>query len=370
MKGGGYLKGMDLSILFGITGGLLSLVGLIAIFVTMNAQQNIEKAREVLWSLQSFYLQHRSITLDSEKKLSWYYNHYRDLTRTKFNFTRILVILLACLTIVFVGFSWLYFIFRHHYTWKVQAFAIIACFILFLFVLLLLWLIVIPKVGSLPTHEQLFSLNLDSDRDHKITKNKLKEIHSIDMERIFAENIHCKVTGTILTGFSEADFNTWYDIEIRLPFPVDYKQVEMKLTALGAEGYHEQYGILNPTIDEQTIKCHWVSEKIVTDEQLELIKKEHLKNKEENESKDFVKYSWETIHIFSVTLQIDRLILNFYSGKFRKMNIDCHEIESTVLAGFEVGYEQYTDNYKYLESNNLTNKQRDSKIKWVENEDS
>ncbi|CRH72184.1 Uncharacterised protein [Chlamydia trachomatis] len=52
------------------------------------------------------------------------------------------------------------------------------------------------------------------------------------------------------------------------------------------------------------------------------------------------------------------------------MNIDCHEIESTVLAGFEVGYEQYTDNYKYLESNNLTNKQRDSKIKWVENEDS
>lgn len=43
--------GVILSIIFGITGGVLSLMGLIAIFVSLNSQHKIDKCRELYWEM-------------------------------------------------------------------------------------------------------------------------------------------------------------------------------------------------------------------------------------------------------------------------------------------------------------------------------
>jgi hypothetical protein len=62
------------SVLFGITGGILSLVGLIAIFVSINSQHKIEKCRELIWEVCETYLSAGTPIRDHVKTTEELYN--------------------------------------------------------------------------------------------------------------------------------------------------------------------------------------------------------------------------------------------------------------------------------------------------------
>lgn len=94
-----------LNLLFGITGGLLTLVGLISIFVTLNTQHNIQRAKEILWSLQSLEIDFPDNNETKAKKFGWYVRHYNDLTKVG-NLIK-LVIWISIITIGIVGASWM-----------------------------------------------------------------------------------------------------------------------------------------------------------------------------------------------------------------------------------------------------------------------
>ena len=55
------------TIVFGITGGILSLLGLLSIFVSITTQQNIEKCREIQWELEQLK-DENSIEVDNNKR--------------------------------------------------------------------------------------------------------------------------------------------------------------------------------------------------------------------------------------------------------------------------------------------------------------
>lgn len=48
------MSGSTLTILLSFTSGIFSLVGLMSIFISMNSQHNVQRSREILWSLAGF----------------------------------------------------------------------------------------------------------------------------------------------------------------------------------------------------------------------------------------------------------------------------------------------------------------------------
>lgn len=52
-KGKTFMSGSTLTIILSFTSGIFSLVGLMSIFISMNSQHNVQRSREILWSLAS-----------------------------------------------------------------------------------------------------------------------------------------------------------------------------------------------------------------------------------------------------------------------------------------------------------------------------
>lgn len=151
------------SILFGMTGGLLSLVGLIAIYISLNSQHKIDKAREIIWSIGEMAVEVGNYGDESLKKLQWAYFHYRELV--KVNFINKAVVVIAMITIIFVSVSWSIYI----YSLKIKLwssfiglFTPVTIIIMLLFAGLLYMLTKIFVIGDIPRHENLFSLWKDA----------------------------------------------------------------------------------------------------------------------------------------------------------------------------------------------------------------
>lgn len=94
-------------LLFGVTGGILSLIGLIAIFVSINSQHKIEKCREIMWEFHEI--------LDSiEDKFEIPHNKTFELYRKLLSYKRVYtpeifvskVIIAARFSIVCVLLMW------------------------------------------------------------------------------------------------------------------------------------------------------------------------------------------------------------------------------------------------------------------------
>ncbi|MCU9614608.1 hypothetical protein OEV98_13775 [Caldibacillus lycopersici] len=97
------------NILFGVSGGLLSLVGLIAIFVTLNTQYNIEKAREVLWKLRETYQFYDYKNIEKNYgKINWLLVQYGKFI--KLDPPIKLSINIGIWTIFIVGIAWFIFL--------------------------------------------------------------------------------------------------------------------------------------------------------------------------------------------------------------------------------------------------------------------
>jgi hypothetical protein len=143
-----------LNILFGITGGLLALVGLIAIFISINSQQNLERAKEILWNLQSFEIDFPDNNNNRSKKFGWFINHYNDLVKENYSIRKIINIAIA--SIIFVGISWPTFIIflkdnlLTNELYMIAVFTIFADIILLMFILMLIGLKDITKLGGIP----------------------------------------------------------------------------------------------------------------------------------------------------------------------------------------------------------------------------
>lgn len=151
------------TILFGITSGLLSLVGLIAIYMSINSQQNIQKAKEYLWELQLFTLNNDVQDEKSAKKLKWIYQHYCELQKTSRS-TKVVVVLTS-LVLFFCGFFWTIYILYNINSLNHFLFFFLVCSlaILLSFIFLLLCLTRTDLMGNLPKPNKLFDVHLKEE---------------------------------------------------------------------------------------------------------------------------------------------------------------------------------------------------------------
>lgn len=163
--GGFTMNGDLLTIIFGLTSGVLTLVGLTAIFVSINSQHNIQKGRELIWGIMSLPLEIKDYTdPQNANRLCKYYWLYKDIINTSGDFTKRIILLsqfaiggvcILWMTILFFNFDIVYII--------AIAFSII---ILIGFIVVLGNLNNITQIASLPPYDNL--LNADSNLEVNI----------------------------------------------------------------------------------------------------------------------------------------------------------------------------------------------------------
>ncbi|MGE8054525.1 hypothetical protein ACQKOD_11205 [Bacillus mycoides] len=188
---------MNENIVFGVTSGLLSLIGLIAIFVSINTQHNIEKSREILLELTDFMGHYPEGSYKSREKLNWYLQNFIRLTKiTPSNF---IVIIISSFTVIFVMYTWI------HYYWDVNhLFILSASLILAGFIFLILMLSRVVTVGGLIKSENLMTLS---------PNNKLKV--PIPIEKIILNNTYISLNGPKRT------------VELHFPYEVNITGLEI-----------------------------------------------------------------------------------------------------------------------------------------------
>ncbi len=158
-----------LTIVFGVTGGILTLVGLIAIFISISTQHNVQKAREILWELQGFHVDYHS--LENEKKTWLRLEHlfYQYEKLLKVNKPVSLVIKVAKGSIFFVGMTWLtiliYLIKPLSYNQKAYLIVIVSIgiLILLIFIVILNRLGRVTYVADLPKIEVLKNIRYEDE---------------------------------------------------------------------------------------------------------------------------------------------------------------------------------------------------------------
>jgi len=161
---------LDSDVLLGISGGLLSLVGLIAIFISINTQHSIEKARDILLELELFRLEHPQTDLLTAKKIRSKIDQYKRLI--KMSISTILVIGIAIVTMLFVGISWLVYL--------DGLFVKISCSIMLAFTFCLILLTRVSFIGALPKAN--------------IFKNINTVYKGINMKDLFAMSLQCNIS--------------------------------------------------------------------------------------------------------------------------------------------------------------------------------
>ena len=83
-------QGIILTILFGLSSGILALVGLVSIFISINNQHKIQKARELIWEIMVLPSE-KNNTNHIGKKLFNKLWMYKDLTSDKHDFNKIII---------------------------------------------------------------------------------------------------------------------------------------------------------------------------------------------------------------------------------------------------------------------------------------
>ncbi|TGE33564.1 hypothetical protein [Desulfosporosinus sp. Sb-LF] len=108
------MTGGTLSILLSFTSGILSLVGLMSIFISMNSQHNVQRSREILWSLaalpykKDLFLEKGAIGKEVFRK----YILYEQIINEKQEFSKI-IIGFAQIALVFCALIWITLAFNH-----------------------------------------------------------------------------------------------------------------------------------------------------------------------------------------------------------------------------------------------------------------
>lgn len=166
------------TILFGISSGLLTLVGLITIFISINTQHKIEKARGIIWDLENLHFSPDQSSNQKEKNLAFIklaYVQYYNLMKTE-KLTKNMVSA-SIITIMLVGFSWFFYsfiLFLGSNNLKdyliIFIFTFLATCILIFIVIILNNLKNTAKAGTLPKHKDLFALHTSSEKNEDLEK--------------------------------------------------------------------------------------------------------------------------------------------------------------------------------------------------------
>lgn len=169
------LDSNTLTIIFGLSSGILSLVGLTAIFISFNSQHSIQKGRELLWNIISFPLDIKDYSREQNAKtLCHYYWLYKDIIRDSGGFTRKIVLLSQFAILIVCGF-WIIGIFLYSYFLdRLQiTYILIATVVSIIILLRYGWILgklsCISKISNLPEYDSLLDANVRHDFNINIT---------------------------------------------------------------------------------------------------------------------------------------------------------------------------------------------------------
>lgn len=225
---------LETTILFGVTAGLLSLIGIVAIYMSMSTQQSIEKAREIIWELQSFLLDEPKSTKRSLDRLKWLKEHYKNLTETG-STSSFMILSVAVLTVNFVGISWLVYSFLIHGNWLFKIFIGVAALLLILFSFALAFLLDIKRIGNLPKYDEVFSVNP--------TKT-----NGIDMSELVLRHLICKVYYDTIGKKIKINLETLFPVDLNFFYPRTRALLNLTNTNDEIESYQSSF--VNGTSNE------------------------------------------------------------------------------------------------------------------------
>ncbi|KGX86666.1 hypothetical protein [Pontibacillus marinus] len=201
------------SVLFGVSSGLLTIVGLIAVYITLNSQQSVEKAREILWNLQSLNFSIKKNfseeNTDSLQEIRWWFRHYENLV-SKSKPTDV-VTYLAIITICFVAFSWTTFTLMVDLSSPLNVFMVGSILVLLSFSYMLFKLNDNKNLGKLPSYHELMSMN------HK-------DKTEMDMLQILKKTTICEVS-----------FEDDSSIKLFFHFPFNKMEFKYEVTVFDTE---------------------------------------------------------------------------------------------------------------------------------------
>lgn len=208
------MSGGILSILLSFTSGILSLVGLMSIFISMNSQHNVQRSREILWSLASLPYQ-KGLFLekgDIGKEVFRKYILYEQILNEKHDFSRI-IIGFAQIALGFCVLVWTTLAFEHlalDRTLLEKGFLISGLLVTVLFVTYFVFKILgdlksTSKVGKLPTVPEI----------------------------IDADQVNLGLSVITLAAISSC--LRIVDSRIHLGFPLPFKNIRMNLSILNSE---------------------------------------------------------------------------------------------------------------------------------------
>lgn len=157
-----------ITVVFGATTGLLTLVGLISIFVAINSQHKVEKARELYWDLAALPYQYSGYKDDKiGKKIYHIFLLYESIIKPAGDFTAKVVVVVK-LSIIFVSLAWASILLFLRTTLYLVEYVFIVIVVFGIVILFLAFYSIVDKLlhinrlANLPTTEQL----LDADNSH------------------------------------------------------------------------------------------------------------------------------------------------------------------------------------------------------------
>lgn len=185
------MSGETIGLLLAINTGIMSLVGLTSIFISMNSQHNVQRSREILWSIftlpykKDLFLEKGAIGQEVFQK----YILYEQIINEKNGFL-VTVITFSQIVLAFSGLIWTTIVLNllrmnlSPFDRGVLLFGLFLaiCFLLYFILRILGNLKSISKVGQLPTVDELLDTNLLTINSNVITlaavSSRLKIVNS------------------------------------------------------------------------------------------------------------------------------------------------------------------------------------------------
>ena len=161
--------GSDLTIIYSITSGVLTLVGLIAVFVSLNSQHRIQKGREIIWNLVALpYKNEKYNNISAANEIYSNYVLYEQVVGKSKDFTD-KIIKLSIASIIFASAAWVGVGILIFYTGFdvgesifIDIISGVAVIILILFIFVLAKLNSINEISNLPRTNDLWNANYKS----------------------------------------------------------------------------------------------------------------------------------------------------------------------------------------------------------------
>lgn len=217
------------TIIFSTTSGLFTLFALISIFIAINRQHNIEKARELFWEFPQFPYKYTrteyerdssKITSEVNSKLKLYEittNSNNDHTKNILNVATIIIFITSCVWIISI-FGIFYGNSKATYTFpfSISITLIIICLI-FYFLLQLYKIFDIEKISNLPKYEKLLDIGGLNVNGEILRKQQISEIPQVTKVLLLIMGMRMKLHAD--SKYNSETEDEFTDYKLRFLFP-------------------------------------------------------------------------------------------------------------------------------------------------------